>query len=53
VRDDANDPADVVRAILDGLEAGEDEVLADETSRQVRAGLSAPVADLLAAAAGL
>lgn len=48
-RDDANDPADVVRAVLDGLETGADEVLADETTRQVRAGLGLPVADLLAA----
>jgi NAD(P)-dependent dehydrogenase (short-subunit alcohol dehydrogenase family) len=48
-RPDANDPADVVRDILIGLEAGADEVLADETTRQVRAGLSAPIADLLAA----
>ena len=47
---DMNDPADVVRAILDGLEAGEDEVLADDTTRSVRAGLSAPIAELLAAA---
>jgi NAD(P)-dependent dehydrogenase (short-subunit alcohol dehydrogenase family) len=49
VRADANDPADVVRDILTGLEAGEDEVLADETTRQVRAGLAAPIAVLLAA----
>lgn len=46
---DANDPADVVRAILDGLEAGADEVLADETSRAVRAGLAAPIGQRLAA----
>lgn len=49
-RPDANDPADVVREIYTGLESGADEVLADETTRQVRAGLSAPIADLLAAA---
>lgn len=48
-RPDANDPADVVREILNGLEDGADEVLADEPTRQVRAGLSAPIADLLAA----
>jgi NAD(P)-dependent dehydrogenase (short-subunit alcohol dehydrogenase family) len=34
------DPADVVRAAYDGLEAGAYEVLADEVTRQVRAGLS-------------
>lgn len=38
-----NDPADVVRAIYDGLEAGEAEVLADEITRQVRAGLGRPL----------
>ncbi len=36
-------PADVVRQVLDGLEAGASEVLADETARQVRAGLHRPV----------
>ncbi|HEX4191420.1 MAG TPA: SDR family oxidoreductase [Marmoricola sp.] len=41
-----NDPADVVRAAYDGLVAGEYEVLADEVSRQVKAGLSAPVSAL-------
>lgn len=41
-----NDPADVVRAILDGLERGDDEVLADDTTRTVRAALAAPVGDL-------
>ncbi len=35
------DAGDVVAAILDGLEAGADEVLADDTSRAVKAGLSA------------
>jgi len=34
---------DVVRQVLDGLEAGEIEVLADETSRAVRAHLSQPI----------
>lgn len=43
---DKNDPADVVAAAYDGLEAGEHEVLADEASRQVKAGLAAPVAAL-------
>ena len=36
-------PADVVSAALDGLENGEHEVLADDVSRQVKAGLSAPI----------
>jgi NAD(P)-dependent dehydrogenase (short-subunit alcohol dehydrogenase family) len=36
-----NDPADVVRVALDGLEAGEIEILADENSAQVKAALSA------------
>jgi NAD(P)-dependent dehydrogenase (short-subunit alcohol dehydrogenase family) len=47
-----NDPTDVVKAILDGLEAGHDEVLADETTRQVRSGLGLPIASLLAAVNG-
>lgn len=34
-------PANVVRQALAGIEAGQPEVLADDTSRQVRAGLSA------------
>jgi NAD(P)-dependent dehydrogenase (short-subunit alcohol dehydrogenase family) len=38
-----NDPEDVVRSILQGLEDGHDEVLADETTRKVRATLSHPV----------
>ncbi len=41
-----NDPAVIVAAIYDGLEAGAHEVLADETSRQVRAALSLPVETL-------
>lgn len=47
-------PADVVRQVLDGLEAGASEVLADETARQVRAGLHLPVDERYApfAAAG-
>jgi hypothetical protein len=36
-----NDPADVVRTTLDGLEAGEIEILADENTVQVKAALSA------------
>lgn len=39
---DLNDPADVVRAIYTGLEAGEAEVLADEATVRVRAALSQP-----------
>ena len=38
-----SDPADIVARAYDGLEAGEFEVLADETSVQVKAGLSAPL----------
>jgi NAD(P)-dependent dehydrogenase (short-subunit alcohol dehydrogenase family) len=37
------DPVTLVADVLDALEAGEHEVLADETSRQVRAALSAPL----------
>lgn len=37
------DPRDIVTAIYDGLEAGEPEVLADETSRQVKQALSGPL----------
>lgn len=37
------DPADLVSAVLDAVEAGEYEVLADETSVQLKAGLSAPI----------
>lgn len=37
------DPADLVRDVYDGLEAGRFEVLADETSVRAKAGLSAPV----------
>lgn len=36
-------PADVVCAAYAGLEAGQHEVLADESSRRVRAGLSGPL----------
>jgi NAD(P)-dependent dehydrogenase (short-subunit alcohol dehydrogenase family) len=39
-------PDDIVRAIYDGLEAGEHEVLADDTSVFVKSALSGPVAAL-------
>jgi NAD(P)-dependent dehydrogenase (short-subunit alcohol dehydrogenase family) len=32
-----SDPADVVRQVLDGVESGADEVLADEMTREARA----------------
>jgi NAD(P)-dependent dehydrogenase (short-subunit alcohol dehydrogenase family) len=37
------DPADVVRQVLDGIESGADEVLADEMTRVARAHLSKPI----------
>lgn len=37
------DPADLVAAVLDAVEAGEYEVLADDISVQAKAGLSAPL----------
>jgi NAD(P)-dependent dehydrogenase (short-subunit alcohol dehydrogenase family) len=40
------DPAVIVAAIYDGLEAGDHEVLADEVSRQVKAGLAHPLSAL-------
>ena len=40
-----NDPADVVRRALDGLAAGDLEVLADELTVQVKGRLSAPLED--------
>lgn len=40
-------PADIVLRALDGLEAGLDEVLADERTRLVKEGLSAPAASYL------
>ncbi len=40
------DPRDIVRAVYDGLEAGAIEVLADETSRQVKSALSSPLETL-------
>jgi NAD(P)-dependent dehydrogenase (short-subunit alcohol dehydrogenase family) len=45
------DPADIVAAIYDALEAGEHEVLTDQVSRDVRAGLSAPLTALYPALA--
>ncbi|HEV7583394.1 MAG TPA: SDR family oxidoreductase [Mycobacterium sp.] len=37
-----NDPRDVARQIVDGIRQGEVEVLADESTRQAKAALSAP-----------
>lgn len=37
------DPADVVRSAYDGIEAGEFEILADELSAEVKAGLAGPI----------
>ncbi len=41
-----NDPLDVVRTAYDGLKAGELEILADDISRTVKAGLSGPLSVL-------
>jgi NAD(P)-dependent dehydrogenase (short-subunit alcohol dehydrogenase family) len=41
--DPKTDPADLVRTVFDAVEAGEYEVLADETSVQLKAALSGPV----------
>lgn len=38
-----NDPRDVARAIADGIERGDVEVLADDDTRQAKAALSGPV----------
>jgi NAD(P)-dependent dehydrogenase (short-subunit alcohol dehydrogenase family) len=38
-----SDPADVVRQVLDGIESGADEVLADEMTLVVRANLNKPI----------
>jgi hypothetical protein len=46
VTDPKSDPADIVARAYEGVEAGDFEVLADETSVQVKAGLSAPVVAL-------
>ena len=40
-------PEDIVRRALDGLEAGLDEVLADELTQHVKQGLSAAAASYL------
>lgn len=37
------DPADIVRQVLDGIESGASEVLADDLSRQVRSELNKPI----------
>jgi NAD(P)-dependent dehydrogenase (short-subunit alcohol dehydrogenase family) len=42
------DPSDVVRAVLDGVEAGELEVLADKSTRAVRENLNQPIEAQLA-----
>jgi len=41
-----SDPADIARIAIDGIEAGQAEILADDTSRLVQAGLSGGVAAL-------
>jgi hypothetical protein len=38
-----SDPVDVIRQVLDGIESGADEVLADEMPRVVRAQLGKPI----------
>jgi hypothetical protein len=43
---DKADPRDIVAAIYDGLEAGDHEVLADDTSRLVEQQLSEPLTAL-------
>lgn len=45
------DPRDIVAAIYDGLQAGDHEVLADDTSRWVKSQLSQPLAALYPAVA--
>ncbi|OBB13306.1 short-chain dehydrogenase [Mycolicibacterium setense] len=42
-----SDPADVVRQVLDGIESGADEVLADEMTRAVRAQMDKPIRERL------
>jgi NAD(P)-dependent dehydrogenase (short-subunit alcohol dehydrogenase family) len=44
-----SDPADVVRQVLDGIESGANEVLADEMTREVRAHLGKPIHERLSA----
>jgi NAD(P)-dependent dehydrogenase (short-subunit alcohol dehydrogenase family) len=48
VQDAKSDPADVVRQVLDGVEKGDVEVLADDLTRAVRAGLHQPIEARLA-----
>ena len=38
-----SDPAEVIRQVLDGIESGADEVLADEMTREARAHLHKPI----------
>jgi hypothetical protein len=45
-------PADVALAIVTALEAGESEVLADDTARQVKAGFGLPRGAYLGAPLG-
>ena len=52
VKGPKSDPAVVARIALDGIEAGEFEILADEVSRSVRSGLAGRVAALLPVARG-
>lgn len=42
-----SNPADVIRQVLDGIESGDDEVLADDLTRDVRAQLGKPIRDRL------
>ena len=44
-----SDPTDVVRQVLDGIESGADEVLADDMTRDVRARMSKPIHERLGA----
>ncbi|MGW1806421.1 SDR family oxidoreductase [Streptomyces sp. NPDC002078] len=46
VTDSKTDPADVARAAVDGIAAGAPEIVVDDRSRQVQAGLSGGVAAL-------
>src|SRR4051794_27335972 len=46
VTDPKSDPADIARIALDGIAAGETEIVADEISKQVLAGLSSGVRGL-------
>lgn len=46
VSEPMNDPADVVRDTYDGVEQGAIEILADQISRDVKAGLAGPIENL-------